>query len=116
MIEYTTYKMGDAEEILVVAVRGHVDNESSKFFFDCLQGMIEEGNKKLVIDLREIDYMSSLALGMLVRANSRMKKIGGDVKLARVEGLVADILNTVGLNKLFHLYPTVREACASFES
>ncbi len=114
MIQYTTYKTGNQEEILVVAVRGHLDNESSKSFFDCLQSMIEEGNTKLIIDFGEINYMSSLALGMLVRANSRMKKIGGDVKLARVEGFIADIVNTVGLNKLFHLYPTVREASASF--
>lgn len=114
MIDYNTYKMGDNDEITVVAVSGRLDNESSKFFFDCLQGMIEDGITRIVIDFRDVQYMSSLALGMLVRAHSRMKKIGGDVELARVEGLAADVLNTTGLNRLFHLHPTVRDACASF--
>ena len=116
MIDYTTHKMGENGDILVVAVGGHLDSESSVFFFDCITGMIEDGAKKLVIDCRDVEYMSSMGLGMLVRAHSRMKKIGGNVKLARVEGLVADVLSTTGLNRLFHLYPTVRDACASFES
>jgi anti-anti-sigma regulatory factor len=47
---------------------------------------------------------------MLVRVNSRMKKLGGDVKLAAVQGTVAEILSVVGLNRLFQIYDTVGDA------
>ena len=116
MIDYETYRMGDDSDVLVIAVSGHLDNESSDFFFDCIRGQIEEGNRKLVIDCRGIEYISSLGLGMLVRANSRLKKVGGAVKLARIEGVIADVIKAVGLHRLFNMYPTVREACASFGS
>ena len=43
-----------------------------------------------------------------------MKKRGGDVKLARVPGLVAGVFQTTGLDRIFHIYPKVREAFASF--
>ena len=115
MIDYETYRMGDDDQILVIAVSGSLDSEGSGYFFDCVKGFIEAGNHRIVIDCRNVDYISSLGLGTLVRAHSRMKKFGGDVKLARIEGFVADVLKTVGLHRLFHLYPTVREACASFE-
>jgi anti-anti-sigma factor len=54
-----------------------------------------------------------MGLGMLVRVNSRMKKLGGDVKLAAVHGTVAQILGVVGLNRLFQIYSTVDEAIAA---
>lgn len=116
MIDYETYTMGDANEILVIALSGLLDNDGSEFFLDCLKGQIEEGHKQIVIDCRDVSYISSLGLGTLVRAHSRVKKVGGNVKLARVEGLVAEVLIRVGLQKLFHLYPTVRDACNSFAS
>jgi anti-anti-sigma factor len=54
-----------------------------------------------------------MGLGVLARVHSRMKKIGGDVKLAGVHGPVATIMNIVHFSRLFHMYPTVEEAIAA---
>ena len=116
MIDYQTYNMGDAKDILVIAVSGRLDNDTSDFFFDCVQGHIEEGNSKLVIDFRNVQFISSVGLSTLVRTHTRMKKIGGDVKLAHMEGVLAELISTVGLNRVFQLYPSVREACRAFDS
>jgi anti-anti-sigma regulatory factor len=42
-----------------------------------------------------------------------MKKLDGDVKLARVRGVIAKMINLVGMNKVIQLYPTVDEAVAA---
>ena len=116
MIDFETYTMGDDQDILVMAVSGRLDTDSSEFFFDCVKSQIEEGHTRLVIDFRDVDYISSLGLGTLVRAHARMKKVGGNVKLARINALVAEILTRVGFQRLFQIYPTVSEACAAFDS
>ena len=116
MIDYQTYYMGKANDVLVIAVSGRLDNDTSDFFFDCVKGHIEEGNTKLVIDFRNVKFISSVGLSTLVRTHTRMKRIGGDVKLARMEGVLVELISTVGLNKVFQLYPSVREACEAFDA
>ena len=68
----------------------------------------------MIIDLQELDFVSSLGLGMIVRTHSRMKKRGGNVKLARIEGAVEEIFRVVGFDQFLRIYPTVEEARASF--
>jgi anti-anti-sigma regulatory factor len=42
-----------------------------------------------------------------------MKRIGGDVKLAAVQGAVAQVMRVVGLNRIFQIYPSVGDAIAA---
>lgn len=114
MLDIQRYIMPGAENILIVEVSGKLDNEASQFLVDYVDGEIEDGHHALVLDCRNLDYISSLGLGTLVRLHSRMKKRGGTVKLARLTGFVAEILTAVRLNSLFQFYPTVHEACGSF--
>ena len=68
---------------------------------------------KLIIDCSGVTYMSSMGLGTLVRVHARMKKLGGDVKLAAVQGPVAQVMQVVFLHRIFQMYPTLEEAIAA---
>ena len=114
MIDYETYRAGTNNNVLVIVVSGRLDNDGSKFFFDCVESHIEDGNINIVLDCDSVDYISSMGLGTLVRAHSRMQKRGGNVRLARVHSVVADALSVVGLDRLLHMYPSVEAACESF--
>ncbi len=72
-----------------------------------------DGNKKLILNCGQLTYISSMGVGILVQVHSRMKKIGGEVKLAAVQSGVAQILSVVGFNRIFHIYCTVDEAIAA---
>ena len=116
MLEVPAHIKGKSSRIFEIRIYESHSREKGQLKIEMFNtGEIEEGNRKIVIDCRNIEFISSLGLGMLVRAHSRMKKVGGDVKLARLSNLVADLLSTVALDKVFHLYPTVRDACASYE-
>ena len=47
-----------------------------------------------------------------MRVHSRMKKVGGDVRLARLEGVVADAFSIAGFDKILKMYPSVGDAAA----
>ena len=114
MIDFGTYKLKPDDEVLVIGLSGQLDTESCEYFLSCLEGEIKDGHIQLIVDCRNLEFISSMGLGMLLRAHSRMKKHGGDVKLARVGGTVAKVMQTVQLDKLLKIYPTVREARATF--
>jgi anti-sigma B factor antagonist len=114
VIDYHRYTTGPTGDVLVMEVSGRLDNDTSQFFFDCLQGEIEEGNRRVVLDCSDLTFLSSMGIGTLIRAQSRLKQRGGTVKLAAVQGVVADVLRVVHLDRLLDLYPDVDSAVKSF--
>ena len=56
-----------------------------------------------------------MGLAVLVRANSRLKPLGGKIALAGVKGVAADALRIVHFDRLFNMYPTVDEAAAAVD-
>jgi anti-anti-sigma factor len=78
-----------------------------------LANIVRENNK-MVLDLKEVSYLSSAGVRAIVRVLHGAKKSGGGVKLASVPGHVVQVLHTVGMMELLQAYPSVDEAAASF--
>jgi anti-sigma B factor antagonist len=114
MIDWNEEKAGKDGEVCVFALRGQLDTEACDFLYTVLQDRIEDGTKKLILDCRSLEIISSMGLGMLMRLHTRMKKQGGDVKLARVHGAVAEVMKLVMLDRVFHFYASVSEAIESY--
>lgn len=112
MIEYETYQAGENDEVLVIEVGGRLDTMSSDYLLNCVKGHTDRGARKIVLDCTNLDYVSSMGLATLIRANSRMKEVGGSVALVQVPGLVADVVRIAHLDRLLNIYPTVDEAIA----
>lgn len=110
MIDYSLYITGEHDEIHVVKLFGHADNVSSRFLLDCLEGLIDEGARSIVLDCTGLEFISSTGLAALVRFSSRLKKAGGSLVLVEVPGLFAQIMRITQLNRLMQIYPSVEEA------
>ena len=93
---------------------GKLDEVGCDYLLSCVENRIENGYTKIILDCDKLAYISSMGLGMLVRVHSRMKKHGGDVKLASVHGVVADLLSMVRLDKVLEIYPSVGEAIVAY--
>ena len=115
MIEFES-RMLDGTDTLVLSLHGRLDNESSEYLLDCIQGHIEDGANNFILDCGELQYMSSVGLGTLVRANSRLKRTEGKVLLASVEGVVAEVLRISHLDRIFNIYPDVETAAAELQA
>jgi len=113
MFNFRYEKVGKDRDIVAVVVSGTLDENNCDYLLECVEEEILEGRKKLILDCGQLTFISSMGLGMLVRVNSRMKKIGGDVKLAAVQGTVAQVMSVVGLSRMFQMYPTVDDAIAA---
>jgi anti-sigma B factor antagonist len=113
MFNFRYEKVGKDRDIVAVVLTGKLDEENCSYLLDCVEEEILDGRRKLILDCGQLTYVSSMGLGMLVRVNARMKKLGGDAKLAAVHGAVAQVIGVVGLNRIFQIYPTVDDAIAA---
>ncbi|CAN5439741.1 anti-sigma factor antagonist [soil metagenome] len=116
MIDFHYETVGKDKDIVAVVLSGRLTEENCNYLFECVEGQILEGRKKLILDCGHLSYISSMGLGTLVRVSARMKKIGGEVKLAALQSVVVQIMSVMGLNRVFQIYPSVVDAISALDS
>jgi anti-sigma B factor antagonist len=107
-----------ASGVTVVRPAGErVDIEVAADFRAMLLSLIEQGHRRLVVDLAEVAFIDSSGLGALVSALKTLKRSGngGDVRLARVQAPVVSLLEIIRLNRVFTTYATVEQAVESYQ-
>lgn len=94
-----------------------LDIEVASDFRAMLLALIEQGHRRLVVDLSQVNFIDSSGLGALVSALKTLKRsdVGGDVRLARVQAQVVSLLEIIRLNRVFTTYPSVEQAVQSYE-
>jgi anti-sigma B factor antagonist len=101
-------------DILVVVLGGSLNTTTSPQFDQAIQTHLDEGRTKIIVDCRRVEYISSLGLGSLVALQARLRKKGGQVKLAALSGIAAETIRLVGLDKLLGIYGDTEFARESF--
>ena len=76
MIDWNSKEVGENGEILVFELSGRLDAIHCDYLFSVLESRIEDGRTKLILDCSDLEYISSMGLGMLMRVHSRMNQRG----------------------------------------
>jgi anti-sigma B factor antagonist len=74
--------------------------------------LLQQGKKKIVLDMSALDYVDSAGIGTLVACLSNVKKAGGEMRLAAPNARVSRLLSMTGVDKLVASYPSLSEAQA----
>ncbi|MFP4058271.1 MAG: STAS domain-containing protein [Candidatus Brocadiia bacterium] len=64
----------------------------------------------LVIDLDEVELLSSSVLGKLIRLLKRTRQRGGRLRLCSIRPSILEVFEITQLNKVFEIYPDADEA------
>jgi anti-sigma B factor antagonist len=76
--------------------------------------ILHENIRKIIFDLKGITMLDSTGVGILVVSQAKIKKEGGELRIAGATGVVEDILKMTSVEKLVRLFPTVEAAAANF--
>ena len=101
-------------DILAIILNGALDAASTPEFDKEIQAHLDAGRSKVIIDCRNMPYISSLGMGSLVVLQTKLKRRGGEVKLAAVFGTAIEIMQMVGIDKLLGIYGDLEFARRSF--
>ncbi len=110
-LEITTQEM---KRVDLITVSGRVDSSTAPELEEALQGRLDDGRHNLVLDLSDVNYLSSAGLRAMVSALRACKKKGGDVRVANPSERVEEVLELAGLDALFESYDNVTLAVGSF--
>lgn len=108
------YSIGQQGDAMVIAVRGRVDESSWVAFgvglSEAIERAREAGLAAVVIDLAELDYMSSRGLRVLTVAKREGEEAGVTVSLAAPNEVMREILAISRYDKLFTITEAVQTA------
>ncbi|MCC7407570.1 MAG: STAS domain-containing protein [Phycisphaeraceae bacterium] len=71
-------------------------------------------NPKLLISFKGVEHLSSAALGMLININNKVRKRGGQLRLAHIDPQIYEVFTITKLNKLFQIHDDAQQAQSSF--
>lgn len=104
---------GVALQAAVVSVVGRVDAATCALLEGhCKRQMTEHQRQSLVLDLTEVEYLSSAGLRAVLSLGKHALAAGGKLVLCGVKGPVREILSIAGFLNLFPVTDTVVHALA----
>lgn len=70
---------------------------------DKIQSLLQQGHKKILLDLGNVSYVDSAGLGQLVQATVTASKNGGKLKLIHLTKRLNDLLVVTKLSTVFDI-------------
>ncbi len=110
MLELGRHAAGD--DIVVLALSGHIDISNCFRLEDGLNEEIEAGRRGIVLDLEGLSFIDSSCLGILLRALERVHREHGVMVIVGNE-FVDRVLTLTGLTHLLVSYPNEKAAIAA---
>ncbi|MFQ5407743.1 MAG: STAS domain-containing protein [Anaerolineales bacterium] len=100
--------------VSVMAVTGRVDSATAPDLETALKGLVEGEKKKIVLNLHDVEYMSSAGLRAMVSTLKALKRVNGDLRLCTPSPRVEEVLRLAGLTSIFQIYSSQEDAVGSF--
>jgi len=79
-------------------------------FRNIFRTLMDEGKKKIIVNLKKVDWINSTGLGILISGYTSVRKAGGDLVLCNVGDRIDSILYVTKLNLLFQSFESEEEA------
>jgi len=82
---------------------------------DKINSLLQQGSKKVLLDLGGVSYVDSAGLGQLVHVHTTTTHHGGQLKLLNLSKRLTDLLVVTKLATVFDSYEDEKEALASYK-
>jgi anti-sigma B factor antagonist len=97
-------------DIITLSLAGKLDTSTAKAFEEKILGQIESGERRIVIDLARLDYISSAGLRVFVLAAKRLDGTRGKIALCALRDSVKQVFDIAGFSSIFSVYGSHDEA------
>ena len=104
-------------EVMVVDLKGKITlGEGDEMLKDKVNSLINQGYRKIVLNLAEVPYLDSAGLGEVVRAYTTVSRQSGSLKLLSLTKRITDLLSITKLLTVFETFDSEDEAVRSFSA
>ena len=104
-------------DVMVLDLKGRVTlGEGDELLKDKVNSVVNQGYRKIVLNLADVPYLDSAGLGEVVRAYTTVSRQGGSLKLLNLTKRITDLLSITKLLTVFETFDLESEAVRSFSA
>jgi anti-sigma B factor antagonist len=101
-------------DVAVLEISGRITlGEGNVMLREIVRELLDKGNKKIVLDLDEVQYVDSSGIGELVKTHTTVRNQGGQLRLINLNKRVNDLLQMTRLSAVFDIERDEASAVAS---
>lgn len=101
--------------VTFVKMQGSLSATTAEQGIQEMKKIVDSGAKKVVINLADVDYISSGGIRVLILACKQLNNVQGEMKIAAAKGMVKEALEAGGFNLLSRVYGENNQLCDTEE-
>jgi anti-sigma B factor antagonist len=109
-ITVTIDPISSIPNLTIITLKGNLDLATSKYVDEMVLPVIETGKSDIILDLRYLEYLSSIGIMSLTHYKSLLSNKNRSLKLTKPPDNIYDTITSLGVAKRFDIYETVQEA------
>lgn len=101
--------------VTFVKMQGSLSATTAEQGIQEMKKIADSGSKKVVVNLADVDYISSGGIRVLILASKQLHSVQGEMKIAAARGMVKEALEAGGFNLLSRVYGENNQLCNTEE-
>jgi anti-sigma B factor antagonist len=114
-IQVSVDKAGANQQISIIKVGGYIDTTTSAELEHALTSLLKSNRHNIIIDLGNVDYISSAGWGIFISEIKGIREKSGDLKLARMIPDVYEVFELLEFHYILRAFDTLEEAISDFD-
>jgi anti-sigma B factor antagonist len=102
------------DDIDCLYLKGYLDAHTAPELESALSNIIQKGRNRILVNFRELDYISSAGLGVFMAFIEDIREAGGDIKLSEMKPKVFSVFDLLGFPMLFDIEQEESKAIEKF--
>jgi len=105
----------DGDGVSVIELKGYLDAHTAPDLETAFQKLLTEKKFNVVVNCRDLSYISSAGLGVFMAYVEDIRKNMGDIKLTNMSSKVYNVFDLLGFPLLYEIFKDEHEAVSRFK-
>ena len=101
-------------DVMIVSIDDHLDTAASPQFEQRLLGLVDAGERKLLVDCSGLEYVNSAGLKVFLLAAKKLEPLNGSLIISNLAPSVLMIFEMIGFTRIMKIAPSREEALRAF--
>jgi len=102
------------DSVNVIELKGYLDAHTAPRLEEALQGLVDTRRFNIIVNCRDLSYISSAGLGVFMAFIEDVRKNRGDIKLTNMSPKVYNVFDLLGFPLLYEILGDEQEAVRRF--
>lgn len=108
-------KVEEKNSIKILNLEGYLDAYTALKFEELMGEIVRSGGYKIVVNMKNLSYISSAGFGVFMAFIDEVRKNDGDIKFCCLPKKIDEIFELLGFKHIFETYKDAETAIKSFE-